>query len=89
MVIAVDGIRLNEMEIVLPQNVSGINMETGKDIKEGGLTPVSMITIRAKAPAGKKFSMWNDGKAVTLVLSQQGMRSSCYRYLSLLRMMLQ
>ena len=63
MVIAVDGIRLNEMEIVLPQNVSGINMETGKDIKEGGLTPVSMITIRAKAPAGKKFSMWNDGKA--------------------------
>ncbi|WP_293738865.1 InlB B-repeat-containing protein [uncultured Parabacteroides sp.] len=63
MVIAVDGIRLNEMDIILPQNVSGINMETGKDIKEGGLTPVSMITIRATAPTGKKFSMWNDGKA--------------------------
>ncbi|MBC8600804.1 InlB B-repeat-containing protein [Parabacteroides acidifaciens] len=62
-VIAVNGIKLNEMKLDLPENVSGIHLETGKDVKDGGLTPVSMIAIRAMAPSGKTFSMWNDGKA--------------------------
>lgn len=63
MVISVDGIRLNEGSITLRNNVTGINVETGKDIKDGKVTPLSMITIRANAPAGKKFTMWNDGKS--------------------------
>lgn len=62
-VIAVSGIKLNEAKLNLPEGVTGVNLETGKDIKEGGLTPVSMIMIRANAPEGKKFSIWNDGKA--------------------------
>lgn len=61
-VIAVDGIQMNKTKISLPDSVTGVNLSTGKDISEGGLTSVSMILIHAKAPVGKKFLMWNDGK---------------------------
>ncbi len=61
-VISVDGIRLNKTTLKLADNVIAFNMETAKQITNEALTPTTMVYLLAKSPAGKRFSMWNDGK---------------------------
>ncbi|WP_099464676.1 MULTISPECIES: InlB B-repeat-containing protein [Parabacteroides] len=62
-VIAVDGIQLNKTVLKLAENVLAFNLETAEQITDQALTPTTLIYLLAKSPAGKRFSMWNDGKA--------------------------
>lgn len=60
--ISVSGIRRNKIKTTPAENVSAIDVETATDASKIELLPEAMITLYAKAPAGKTFLKWNDGK---------------------------
>lgn len=60
--ISISGIRRNKIKTTPAENVSAIDVETATDASKIELLPEAMITLYAKAPAGKTFLKWNDGK---------------------------
>lgn len=59
--VSVEGITRDKITLSQKTNTSITNVETGKDATKEGLYAGDMVTLYAKAPAGKMFSKWNDG----------------------------
>ena len=59
--VSVEGITRDKITLSQKTSTSITNVETGKDATKEGLYAGDMVTLYAKAPAGKMFSKWNDG----------------------------
>lgn len=62
-IISVDGIRENKAALVLTDHVTATVLETGADAAGEPVKASTLLTLYAKAPEGKVFSKWNDGKS--------------------------
>lgn len=60
--ISVDGIVRDSIKLALPDHVTAKVVETMSDIAGQGLFEETMLLLQAKAPEGKIFSKWTDGK---------------------------
>ena len=60
--ISVDGIVRDSIKLTLPDHVTAKVVETMSDVAGQGLFEETMLLLQAKAPEGKIFSKWTDGK---------------------------
>ncbi len=60
--ISVDGIVRDSIKLTLPDHVKAKVVETMSDVAGQGLFEETMLLLQAKAPEGKIFSKWTDGK---------------------------
>lgn len=61
--ISVSGIQKNKIKVEVAENVIVTNVETMTDATKMDLLPEAVVNMYAKAPVGKVFLKWNDGKA--------------------------
>ena len=60
--ISVNGIVRDSIKLTLPDHVTAKVVETMSDVAGQGLFEETMLLLQAKAPEGKIFSKWTDGK---------------------------
>lgn len=60
--ISVDGIVRDSIKLTLPDHVTAKVVETMSGVVGQGLFEETMLLLQAKAPEGKIFSKWTDGK---------------------------
>lgn len=62
--ISVEGIRKNNILFTLKDNrIQATDLATGENVNNQKLKPGTLLSLYAKAPEGKVFAKWNDGKA--------------------------
>lgn len=62
--ISVEGIRKNDVMLTLKDDrIEATDLATGEKVKNRKLKPGTLLSLYAKAPEGKVFAKWNDGKA--------------------------